>query len=261
MEVSDGSTKRILVVDIGGTNVKALATGQHDWRRFASNRRLSAKLAVKRVKEMVRDWEYESVTVGYPGPVVHGYIFGDPPNLGRGWIGFNFSKAFGGCPVKIVNDAALQALGSYHGGRMLYLGLGTGVGCVLIVDGILETLELDHLPYKGRKPYHHYLGMGGLERLGQKRWQSHVIDAVRRLKVFFDTEYVVLGGGNSRELTRLPRGTILADENAAFVGGSLMWKEAHLPIGYPIIADLTEGSAPPDQSKCPQLNSDRAESR
>ena len=215
---------KILVVDIGGTHVKVRVTGQREERKIPSGSAMTATRMVRDVKRIVKDWEYNVISIGYPGSVIHGRPVHDPHNLGGGWVGFDFEKAFG-CPVKVINDAAMQALGSYKGGRMLFLGLGAGLGSAMIVDGILEPMELAHLPYKNGRTYEDYVGVRGLERLGKKRWRGHVTDVVKRLKDALCAEYVVLGGGNSKNIKKLPPGARLGDNQNAFVGGARLWKK------------------------------------
>jgi len=186
---------------------------------------MTAREMVKAVRNLAADWAYDAVSIGYPGPVVHGRPISEPHNLGHGWVGFDFRKAFG-CPVKVINDAAMQALGSYHGGRMLFLGLGTGLGSALIIDGVLEPMELAHLPYKKGRTYEDYVGLAGLKRLGKKRWRHHVNAAVKQLKTALQAEYVVLGGGNAKLLKKLPPDTCLGDNSNAFRGGFRLWKKA-----------------------------------
>jgi predicted NBD/HSP70 family sugar kinase len=185
---------------------------------------MTATRMVRDVKRVVKGWEYDVISIGYPGAVIHGHPVHEPHNLGGGWVGFDFGKAFG-CPVKVINDAAMQALGSYKGGRMLFLGLGAGLGSAMIVDGILEPMELAHLPYKNGRTYEDYVGVRGLERLGKKRWRGHVTDVVKRLKDALCAEYVVLGGGNSKNIKKLPPGARLGDNRNAFVGGARLWKK------------------------------------
>ena len=219
-----GSRKaRTLVVDVGGTHIKLLATGHQEPREIPSGPAMTPDQMVRDVKRITEDWKYEYVTIGYPGPVIHGRPLREPHNLGGGWVGFNFRKAFG-CPVKVVNDAAMQALGSYQGGRMLFLGLGTGLGAAMIVSGILEPMELAHLPYKRGKTYEDYVGLRGLKRLGKKKWRRHVADIVKRLKNALEVEYVVLGGGNIKHLKALPPDTRLGDNQNAFAGGFRLWE-------------------------------------
>ncbi len=213
---------RVLVIDVGGTHVKVLATGQSEKREMDSGAEMTPAKMVRQVKEITKDWKYDAVSIGYPGPVIHGKPLREPFNLGRGWVGFDFAKAFG-CPVKTINDAAMQALGSYEGGRMLFLGLGTGLGSALIIDGAMEPMELAHLPYK-KKTYEDYLGIRGLERVGKKKWRKYVAKITEELKDALGAEYVVLGGGNSKKLKDLPPGARLGDNENAFQGGFRLWK-------------------------------------
>ena len=216
--------RKILVVDVGGTSVKVLATGWTEMRKLPSGRAMTAIAMVHGVKNAVGDWDYDVVSIGYPGPVVHGRPLRDPHNLAPGWVHFDFEKAFGR-PVKIVNDAAMQALGSYKKGRMLFLGLGTGLGSAMIVDGLLEPMELAHLPYRGGKTFEDYVGIRGLQRLGRKKWQEHVSNIVQQLRDALQAEEVVLGGGNAKKLRKLPPDTRLGENANAFVGGFRIWKE------------------------------------
>ena len=215
---------RILAVDVGGTHVKVLLSGTRVPRKIESGPAMTARGMVAAVKKLTADWRYDSVSLGYPGPVLHGKPVVNPKNLGGGWVGFAFDKAFGK-PVRIVNDAAMQALGSYQGGRMLFLGLGTGLGSAMIVDGRLEPLELAHLPYKKGRTYEDYVGLRGLRRLGKKRWRQAVGDVVERLQAAVEADYVVLGGGNAKLLKRAPKGARLGDNDNAFRGGFLLWKD------------------------------------
>lgn len=214
----------VLAIDIGGTNVKLLATGQKEIRKVPSGPRLTAPEMAKQVKEAVKDWPYDMVSIGYPGPVVQGRPLSDPMNLAPGWVKFNFRKAFGK-PVKIINDAAMQALGSYKKGRMLFLGLGTGLGSAMIVDGVLQPMELSHLPYKKGRSYEDYLGKAGLERFGKKKWQKNVFEVVAKLRQAVQADDVVLGGGNAKKLTDLPPGARLGANSNAFIGGFRMWQD------------------------------------
>ena len=215
---------KVLVIDVGGTHVKLLATGKRTRVEIPSGPGLSAAKMVRDVKKATAGWDYSAVSMGYPGPVVHNRPVTEPHNLGRGWVGFNFRKAFGR-PVRMINDAAMQALGSYEGGRMLFLGLGTGLGSAMIVDGILEPMELAHLPYQKGRTYEDYVGIRGLKRLGKKKWRRHVMDVVKQLKAALEADYVVLGGGNAKLLKRLPPGAKLGDNNNAFRGGFRLWKK------------------------------------
>src|SRR6202044_3171155 len=183
--------------------IKGQATGQRQPRKIPSGPDMTAKKMVSDVKASTRDWKYNRVSIGYPGPVRAGHPLHEPVNLSAGWVGFNFEKAFG-WPVRIVNDAAMQALGSYHGGRMLFLGLGTGLGSAMIVDGIVEPMELAHLPYKHGKSYEEYLGLRGLKRLGKKKWRKEVFKVTKIFINALEADYVVLGGGNVNKLKQLP---------------------------------------------------------
>ena len=215
---------QVLVVDVGGTHVKILATGQDTPRRFASGPGLTPARMVSGVKKLARGWTYDAVAIGYPGVVARGRPIVEPHNLGKGWVGFDYRTAFRR-PVKIVNDAAMQALGSYKGGTMLFLGLGTGLGSALIVDGILEPLELGHLPYK-KGTYEDYVGQRGLDRRGRKKWRKHVAEVVRGLVAALEPDDVVLGGGNAKRLKELPPGCRLGDNANAFLGGFKLWEKA-----------------------------------
>ena len=214
---------RVLVIDVGGTNIKLLATGQKEARKFPSGPTMTAETMVRVAKRTAKGWDYDVVSIGYPGPVVHGRPLREPHNLAPGWLNFDFEQAFGR-PVKVLNDAAMQALGSYKGGRMLFLGLGTGLGSAMIVDGALEPMELAHLPYKNGKTYEDYVGVRGLKRLGNKKWQQHVRKIVRQLRDALIAEEVVLGGGNVKNLAKLPPGTRLGNNANAFVGGFRIWR-------------------------------------
>jgi polyphosphate glucokinase len=216
--------KNILVIDVGGTHVKVIGSGQKEPVKIPSGLKMTAKKMVREVRETTKDWDYSVVSIGYPGPVVHGRPLSEPHNLGGGWVGFDFRKAFGR-PVKIVNDAAMQALGIYRGGRMLFLGLGTGLGSAMIVDGILEPMEVAHLPYKRGRSYEDYLGIRGLKRLGKKKWRRHVARVTEQLKNALEADYVVLGGGNAKLLKTLPPGSRLGDNATAFTGGFRLWDE------------------------------------
>jgi polyphosphate glucokinase len=203
--------------------VKLLATGRRTPIRLPSGPDLTPTDMVKAVKAAAAAWQYDVVSVGYPGPVVHGRAVSEPHNLGSGWVGFNFQHAFGK-PVKVVNDAAMQALGSYQGGRMLFLGLGTGLGSALIIDDVLEPLELGHLPYKKGRTYEDYVGQRGLKRLGKKRWRKHVLDVISRLKAAFEVDDVVVGGGNAKLVEEWPTGVRAGANTQAFRGGYRLWQ-------------------------------------
>jgi len=214
---------RILVVDVGGTNVKILATGRRTPVKVPSGPNFTPVEMVKAVKAAVAGWQYDVVSLGYPGPVVHGKPLSEPHNLGTGWVGFNFEKGFGK-PVRVINDAAMQALGSYQGGRLLYLGLGTGLGSAMIVDGLLAPMEIGHLPYKKGKTYEDYLGLRGLKRLGKKRWRKHVLEVVTRLRAAFEAEDVVVGGGNAKLIDKWPDGVRAGGNAQAIRGGYRLWQ-------------------------------------
>jgi len=218
------NTKKVLVIDVGGTHVKVLATGHRQERKILSGVNMTASKMVEDVKSVTKDWVYDVVSIGYPGPVVHGRPLREPYNLGRGWVGFDFVKAFE-CPVKVINDAAMQALGSYQGGRMLFLGLGAGLGSTTIVDGVLVPMELGHLPYKNGKTYEDYIGAAGLKRLGIKNWRHHVFKIVEGLKNALEPDYVVLGGGNVNRIKTLPPATRRGNNRNAFIGGFRLWQK------------------------------------
>ena len=226
MAVPDMMSRRpkILVIDVGGTHVKVLASGHRGPREIPSGPSLTASGMVAAVKRLTADWRYDVVSIGFPGVVVHGRPVAEPHNLGGGWVGFDFARAFG-CPVRIVNDAAMQALGSYRRGRMLFLGLGTGLGSAMIIDGVLEPMELAHLPYRKGRTYEDYVGRRGLERLGKKRWRRHVADVAERLKAALEADDVVVGGGNAKLLKALPPGTRRGDNANAFLGGLRLWDD------------------------------------
>ena len=214
----------ILSVDVGGTHVKVMTSTELEKRKFESGPNLTAKAMVTQVKHVTSDWTYDVVSIGYPGPVLHGHPLAEPYNLGAGWVGFKFEKAFG-LPVKLVNDAVMQALGSYEGGRMLFLGLGTGLGSAMVIDGVIEPMEIGHLPYKKGKTFEDLLGRDGLKKAGKKKWRAEVHAAVRHLKAALLPDYVVLGGGNVNKLKTLPAKTRAGDNDNAFAGGFKLWKQ------------------------------------
>jgi len=213
----------VLVIDVGGTHVKILATGQKTERRMDSGPNLTAAQMAAGVRDLAKGWKFDRVAIGYPGVVVRNKPVSEPHNLGKGWVGFDYEKAFG-VPVRIVNDAAMQALGGYKGGKMLFLGFGTGLGTAMIVDGMLVPMELAHLPYK-KKTFEDYVGERALESDGKKKWRKHVADVVARLVAALEPEDVVLGGGNARNIAELPpRSRIGANANA-FPGGFRLWED------------------------------------
>ena len=224
----------VLVVDVGGTSVKILDSGSSgsaragevlaDPRKFTSGPTMIPELMVSGVKELARDWNYDAVSIGYPGVVIRGRVMAEPYNLALGWVGFDFEKAFG-CPVKILNDAAMQALGSYQGGLLLFLGLGTGLGSALIADdGVVVPMELAHMAYR-KATYEDYLGIRGLQRLGKKKWRRHIGFVIAQLTAVLHPDDVVLGGGNVKKLHELPPGCRAGDNANAFVGGFRLWQE------------------------------------
>jgi polyphosphate glucokinase len=221
------SPRSILAIDVGGSHVKVMTNTGRTKREFVSGPDLSPKSMVKQIKAMTKDWSYDAVSVGFPGPVVRDRPLAEPWNLGRGWAGFDFGKAFGH-PTKVVNDALMQALGSYDGGKMLFLGLGTGLGSAMIVDGELEPMELGHLPYKNGKTFEDFVGAAGLKRHGKKKWRHNVADVVKRLSAALQPEYVVLGGGNAEKLGTLPPKARLGNNANAFEGGFRLWKSSSI---------------------------------
>ena len=215
---------KVLVIDVGGTHIKVSQPGRRRVIEIDSGRKVTARKMVRRVLKAVRGWDYNAVSIGYPGPVVHGKPITDPKNLGKGWVAFDYEEAFGK-PVRIINDAAMQALGSYRGKRMLFLGLGTGLGSALIVNGGLEPLELAHLAYRKGRTFEDYVGQRGLDRLGKRKWRRAVTDVVKRLGEAVQADDVVLGGGNVKHLQRLPRGVRRGSNANAFRGGMMLWAQ------------------------------------
>jgi len=212
----------VLVIDVGGTHVKVLATGEKIHREFVSGPKMTPKIMVSKVRTLVADWQYDAIAMGYPGPVVHNRPLAEPWNLGPGWVGFDFKRAFKR-PIKITNDAAMQALGSYRRGKMLFLGLGTGLGSALVIDGILEPMELAHLPYR-KSTFEDYVGIRGLKKYGKRKWRKYVIDVVERLIAALEPDEVVLGGGNVKNLKKLPPHCRAGDNAKAFRGGFRLWE-------------------------------------
>ena len=212
----------VLTIDVGGTHVKILASGQTEPRKFPSGPLLTPQEMVTGVLQLAADWKFQAVSIGFPGPVVNNRPVAEPHNLAPGWVGFNFEKAFG-CPVKIINDAAMQALGSYKGGKMLFLGFGTGLGTAMIVEGIVEPMELSHLPYR-KGTFEDYVGARGLERLGKSKWRRRVEDVIARLTAALEPTDVIIGGGNAKFLKELPHGCRAGDNANAFPGGFALWQ-------------------------------------
>jgi polyphosphate glucokinase len=220
--------RRILVIDVGGSSVKFRVGDHGEIQKFPSGPKMSAGEMVEQMRRLTAKTPYDAVSIGYPGLVFRGTIAAEPYNLGGGWVGFDFGEAFGK-PVRVINDAAMQAIGSYTGGRMLFLGLGTGLGATLILDGVVEPLEIGHMPYKHGRSFEDYVGKRALERFGTKKWRKQVNDVVDQLKKALEVAYVVLGGGNAKRLKRLPKDTRLSDNRNAFVGGPLIWQKSDIP--------------------------------
>jgi polyphosphate glucokinase len=239
----------VLAVDVGGTHIKILVTGQTEHREFISGPTMTPQRMVSGIKQVTKDWKYDVVSMGYPGPVMRNRPVADPHNLAPGWMGFHFEKAFGH-PLKMINDAAMQALGSYKGGKMLFLGLGTGLGSAMVVDGLVEPMELGHLPYK-KATYEDYVGLRGLEKWGKKKWRKHVEDVVARLTAALLPDDVVLGGGNAKKLKELPVGCRVGDNTNAFLGGFRLWEEpsAGAPPAHPQITQDSQISRPEETNR------------
>ena len=225
----NAAARRILVIDIGGMHVKLQIDARGPIRKFVSGPKMSPASMMPRILNLTRKLSFDAVSIGYPGLVFRGRIVTEPHNLGKGWVGFDFAKAFGK-PVKVINDAAMQAIGSYRGGCMLFLGLGTGLGSALICDGVLEPMELAHLPYKRGRTYEQYVGKKGLKRLGKKKWRRHVEDVIERFRVALEVDDVVLGGGNAKRLKQLPKDVRLGDNRNAFSGGLKIWEQGNDPL-------------------------------
>ncbi len=240
------SSSNVLVIDVGGTHIKVLATSQRAPVKIPSGPTMTPELMVAAVLKATESWTYDRIAIGYPAPVVHNKPVGEPHNLGPGWVGFPFQTALGK-PVRMINDAAMQALGSYRGGRMLFLGVGTGLGSALVIEGIVQPLELAHLPYRKGLTYEDYVGRRGLDRLGKKRWRRSVFDVIDRLASALVVDYVVVGGGNAKLLKVLPKGVELGANDNAFLGGFKLWEErqgAHTGDfssgGVPLPTQLTQ---------------------
>ena len=217
--------KRVLVIDVGGSHVKLMISRNGKRRKFDSGRMLAPRRMVAETKKQIGDWKFDAIAIGFPSPIYRGKIMQDPKNLGKGWVGFDFRKAFKK-PVRVINDAAMQALGSYHGGRMLFLGLGTGLGSALLWDRTVLSLELGDLPYLDDMSVEDWLGDGGLTKFGEKRWQTETRRVVTELKKSFIADYVVLGGGNAKFIDRLPRGVALGHNRNAYTGGVRLWQNS-----------------------------------
>ena len=225
----NASARHILVVDVGGMHVKLRIDARGPIHKFVSGPKMSPLGMMRQILKLTRNLSFDAVSIGYPGLVFHGRIAAEPHNLGKGWFGFDFEKAFGK-PVKVINDAAMQAIGSYRGGRMLFLGLGTGLGATLIIDGVVEPTEVGHMPYKRGRTFEDYVGERGRQRLGTRKWRKKVNDVIEHLKLAFEADYVVLGGGNALRLKSLPQGVQLGDNRNAFTGGLRLGRQGNGPL-------------------------------
>ena len=214
---------RVLVIDVGGTHVKLMHTGSTETRKFTSGDGFTPQQVVAGTQAHTADWIFDAVTIGIPSPVIRGIVVQEPWNLGTGWVGFDWAAALG-VPVRIMNDAAMQALGSYDGGRMLFMGLGTGLGTALVGEGFVLPLELAHLPYRDERTFEDYLGVRGLERLGRGKWARHVALVAELLRIALVADHVVLGGGNVKKLDRMPSNCRRGDNKNAFRGGFRLWE-------------------------------------
>lgn len=231
-----------LVIDIGGTNVKVWKTGESDCEKFSSGKNLDPRRLLAQVTAIAGDWEFDRVSLGYPGEVRNGRPVDEPWNLGSGWVGFDWSTAFSH-PLRIMNDACMQALGSYEGGRMLYLGLGTGIGTAFVIDGKVVPLALGHLIFEDGKDFDHYLSRAGLKRHGTKIWRQKTLDAGIVLKAAFQADYVVFGGGNASKLDELPEGCRRGGNHNAYFGGLRMWEDT-LALDAPRLNVVAENELP-----------------
>lgn len=217
------SPMKVLVIDIGGTHIKLASTDHMVPLKIVSGPEMTAEMMAKQVMEACDGWEYDAITIGFPGPVEHDRPLAEPHNLGSGWTEFPYHSTFRR-PLRFINDAAMQALGGYKGGKMLFLGIGTGLGTALISDGTVVPLELAHLPYRNNRTYEEYVGLAGLERRGKKRWRASVLDVIARLRGAFVVDYVVLGGGNAKLIKTLPKDVILGANSNAIAGGIALWR-------------------------------------
>ena len=223
---------KILVLDVGGSHVKLKLSGQDEVRKFESGPAMTPQQMIDGVRANAADWTYDAVSMGFPAPVVGGKIAKEPVNLGPGWLVFDLEAGLGK-PVRVINDAAMQALGGYQDGRMLFLGLGTGLGTTLIVENVVVGLELGHLPYRKEKSFEDYVGEAGLDRRGREKWQASVFDVVARLKAAFVADYILLGGGNVKKLAELPPGARRGDNADAFIGGERLWRDTPKAVSTP----------------------------
>lgn len=231
--MSDENVRRaepaVLAIDIGGSHVKILASTGGEERRAVSGPTMDAAAMADTVQKLAADLRYDVVAMGYPGPVIHNRILAEPHNLAEGWVGFDFGARFGK-PVRIVNDALMQAIGSYEGGRMLFLGLGTGLGAAMIVDNVAQPMEIAHLPYRKGRSFEDYLGEASLRKRGRKKWAGYVFDTVERLTAALEPDYVVIGGGNVEKLESLPPKARRGDNANAFKGGFALWHDPTLKV-------------------------------
>ncbi len=236
---------KVLVIDIGGTHIKVASSDHPVPLKIVSGPTLTAEQMTAQVLELTAEWTYDAITIGFPGPVVNDRPGAEPHNLGQGWTDFDFPKAFPK-PVRFLNDAAMQALGGYTGGKMLFLGTGTGLGSALIDDGHILPLELAHLPYKKNLTYEEYIGLSGLERRGKKRWRKSVTDIVNRLRAAFIADSVLLGGGNAKLVKKLPEATVLGANSNAIAGGIALWhQEVRREAVFPAVKDAKSRQLPP----------------
>src|ERR1700681_2663269 len=236
----NATARRILVVDVGGMHVKLRIDARGPIHKFVSGPKMSPVSMMRQILKLTRSRAYDAVSIGYPGLVFRGRIAAEPHNLGKGWVGFNFEKAFGK-PVKVINDAAMQAIGSYRGGRMLFLGLGTGLGVTIIIDGVVEPTEVGHMPYKRGLTFEDYVGERGRERLGNKRWRKAVIEVIADLKTAVEADDVVLGGANAVRVKKLPAHVRLGDNRNAFLGGLRLWHQGAGKLV--LVAEAAHGEA------------------
>jgi polyphosphate glucokinase len=220
---AEAKSARVLVIDVGGTNVKILASGEKEPRKFPSGLKMTPKMMVAGVKKLAEGWSFDRVAIGYPGPVRNGRPVREPHNVAPGWMRFDFPAAFG-CPVRIINDAAMQALGGYNGGKLLFLGLGTGLGTAMIAENHILPMELAHLPFR-KGVFEDYVGVRALKKYGKKKWRANVAEVVARLAAALLPDDIVLGGGNVKQLKKLPKGCRAGANANAFAGGFRLWDE------------------------------------
>ena len=223
------ATMKILVIDIGGTHVKVASTDMRVPVKIPSGPTMTAEQMTTAVLVTTEGWDYDRISIGYPGPVAHDHPLAEPHNLAPGWIDFPYANRFGK-PIRFINDAAMQALGGYKGGRMLFLGVGTGLGSAMVFDGVVIPLELAHLPYKNGRTYEDYVGVAGLNRRGKKAWRKSVLDVISHLQAAMVCDSVLLGGGNAKMMKGLPTHVILGANSNAIDGGLKLWEDTVLPV-------------------------------